>query len=171
MSAAMERLERIAEWTGKAVAWASLLMILLGAYNAIVRYVGRFTETRLASNTLIEAQWYLFSALFLIGAAWTLKDDAHVRVDVFYGRLTERRKAWIDLLGTLFFLFPFCTFAIVTSWGRVAEAWRTLEGSPDPGGLPRYPIKTLVPIAFALLILQGIAIVAKKIRVLRAPPA
>jgi TRAP-type mannitol/chloroaromatic compound transport system permease small subunit len=159
--------ERISEWTGKAAAWASLGMILLGAYNAIVRYLGRFTGAQLASNTLIEAQWYLFSVLFLLGAAWTLKEDAHVRVDVFYGRLGERGKAWVDLLGTLFFLLPFCAFGIYTSWAPVAEAWRTLEVSPDPGGLPRYPIKTLLPVAFALLILQGLVIAAKKVQVLR----
>lgn len=166
----MQRLEAIAEWTGRAVAGGSLLMILLGAWNAIVRYVGRFFETQLASNTLIEAQWYLFSALFLLGASWTLKDDDHVRVDVFYGRMSERGKAWIDLLGTLFFLLPFCSFAIYVSLDFVIESWRTLEASPDPGGLPRYPIKTLVPVAFALLIVQGLAVAAQKIAVLRGGP-
>ena len=163
----MQRLEAIAEWTGKAVAWGSLLMILLGAWNAAVRYIGRFTETQLASNTLIEAQWYLFSALFLLGASWTLKDDAHVRVDVFYGRMSERGQAWVDLLGTLFFLLPFCAFSIWVSMDFVLESWRTLEASPDPGGLPRYPVKTLVPIAFALLLVQGIAVAGQKLAVVR----
>ena len=157
-----DRLDRLADWTGKGVSLAALVMVLLGAFNTVVRYLGRFTEADLASNTLIEAQWYLFSALFLVGASWTLKEDAHVRVDVFYGRLSPRGKAWIDLLGTLLFLLPFCAFAIYVSWGPVSESWRTLEGSPDPGGLPRYPVKTLVPLAFGLVIVQGLSMAARK---------
>ncbi len=167
MSLAVRFLERLSEWTGRGVAVLSVVMILLGAWNAIARWLGRYFEAELASNTLIEAQWYIFSGLFLLGAAWTLQEDAHVRVDVFYGRLSDRGKAWIDLLGTLCFLLPFCAFAVWVSWGPVAESWRTLEVSPDPGGLPRYPIKTLVPVAFALLFLQGLAWIPKQLKALR----
>lgn len=166
-----DRLDKLADWTGRGVSVAALVMVLLGAFNSIVRYIGRFTEADLASNTLIEAQWYLFSALFLFGASWTLKEDAHVRVDVLYGRLSPRGKAWIDLVGTLVFLLPFCAFVIYVSWGPVMESWRTLEASPDPGGLPRYPIKTLLPVAFGLLILQGISMAARKAALLFGPPA
>ena len=116
---------------------------------------------------LQESITYLHAALFTLAAAYTLALDEHVRVDVFYGRLGERGKAWVDLLGTLFFLLPFCAFGIYTSWAPVAEAWRTLEVSPDPGGPPRYPIKTLLPAAVALRILQGLVIAAKKVQVLR----
>jgi len=141
---------------GAAVAWLALVMIVLGAFNAGARYANRLGFD-LASNAYIEAQWYLFSAIFLLGAAAALREDAHVRVDVLYGRLSGRTRTWIDLIGTLLFLIPFAVLAIAVSWPAVASSWHVLEGSPDPGGLPRYPIKSLIPLAFALLILQGAA--------------
>jgi len=143
---------------GDAVSWLCLLMVGLGAWNAVARYLGRFVGVDLSSNSFIEGQWYLFSLLFLLGAAATLKDDAHVRVDVLYGRLGPRGKAWVDLVGTLVFLLPFCVFGVWESWDWVASSWHGLEGSPDPGGLPRYPLKTVVPVAFFLLGLQGVAV-------------
>lgn len=151
---------------GGAVAWLGLLMVGLGAWNAVARYLGRFIGVDLASNRFIEAQWYLFSLLFLLGAAGALRDDAHVRVDVLYGRLGRRGKAVIDLLGTLLLLLPFCVFGIVESWDWVAHSWQGLEGSPDPGGLPRYPLKTMVPVAFGLLALQGVSLAVRSATVL-----
>jgi len=142
---------------GRAATWLALGMVLLGAFNAVARYAGRFVGVELSSNTFIELQWYLFSAVFLLAAASTLARDGHVRVDVFYGRLSPRGKAWVDLLGTLVLMLPFCAFALWVSLPSVSSSWAILEGSPDPGGLPRYPIKTLVPVAFGLLILQGFA--------------
>jgi len=134
----------------------TILMIALGALNAVGRYLSRI-GLDLASNAYIEAQWYLFSLVFLLGAAAALREDAHVRVDVIYGRLSRRVRNWIDLWGTFVFLIPFCVFAIAVSVPTVIDSWRELEVSPDPGGLPRYPIKTLIPIAFVLLLLQGMA--------------
>lgn len=142
-------------------------MVLIGAYNALARYIDRFSGWGLSSNTYIELQWYLFSVLFLLGAAYTLKHDSHVRVDVFYGRLSARGKAWINLVGTLLFLFPFCVLMLVMSWSSVANSWAVWEMSPDPGGLPRYPIKTIIPIAFVLLILQGVSMLIHQIAILR----
>ncbi len=139
------------------VAWASLTMVLVGAGNALARYGGRFAGIDLASNAYLELQWYLFSLLFLLAAAGTLRENKHVRVDVFYGRLSDRGKGWVDFVGTLVFLIPFCVFILYGSWPSVAESWRVREVSADPGGLPRYPIKTLVPVAFALLLAQGFA--------------
>jgi len=147
---------------GGAVSWLCLLMVGLGAWNALARYLGRFVGVDLASNGFIEAQWYLFSMLFLLGAASTLREDAHVRVDVLYGSLERRGKAWIDLVGTLFLLLPFCVFGVVESWDWVLHSWEGKEGSPDPGGLPRYPLKTMVPVGFALLALQGVSILIRK---------
>lgn len=156
--------ERLGRW----IAWLAVLMVLLGAYNAVVRYLGKFTGTSLSANVYLEAQWYLFTLLFLLGAAYTLKHNAHVRVDVIYGRLSPRAQAWVNLLGALVFLIPFCVFGIVTAWPAVVNSWTVLETSPDPGGLPRYPIKTMIPVAFLLLILQGVSEAVKQIAFLRA---
>ena len=146
-----------------------LAIVLLGAWNAIARYAGRFTDLNLSSNAYLELQWYLFSALFLLGAAYTLKRDEHVRVDVLHAVLPARVRLWIEFSGTVLFLIPFCVFMIWSSWFTVYQSWRILENSPDPGGLPRYPVKTLIPLAFALLLLQGVAHLIRTIATLRAP--
>lgn len=161
------RIDRFSELTGRVVYWLTLLMVLAGAFNALVRYIDRFTGLGLSSNTYIELQWYMFAAMFLLSAAYTLKHNAHVRVDVLYGRLGRRGRAWIDLSGTVLFLIPFCVLMIVVSWPFVADSWSRLEGSPDPGGLARYPIKTLIPVAFALLLVQGVSLLLRQIGVLR----
>lgn len=165
-----DRIDALGEFIGRAVAWLAVVMVLLGSYNAVIRYVGKLAGKSLASNTLLEAQWYLFAVLFLGGAAWTLKEDAHVRVDVIYGRLGPRGKAWIDLVGTLAFLLPFCVFGVWVSLSPVIESWQTWEASPDPGGLPRYPIKTLVPLAFILLGAQGVSMAIRNLLVLLGVP-
>lgn len=145
-------------------------MVLVASYNAIARYLGRAVQLQLTSNALLEAQWYLFSIVFLLGAAAALRQDAHVRVDVIYDRLGAKARAWINLAGTLLFLLPFSIFMLWVCWGPVANSWATREMSSDPGGLPRYPIKTLIPVAFALLVLQGLAQTVRHVRELRAPP-
>jgi TRAP-type mannitol/chloroaromatic compound transport system permease small subunit len=142
---------------GQAIAWATLLMILIGAYNAIIRYLGRFLGTNLSSNVYLELQWYLFSAIFLLGAAWTLKEDAHVRVDVLFDRVSPRSQRMINVGGALLLLLPFCVFVFWTSVPSILNSWSILEGSPDPGGLPRYPIKSLILVSVVLLGLQGIS--------------
>lgn len=164
--------DALSEWTGRAVVWLVGVMVLVGAGNAVLRYVGRWTGAHFSSNAWVELQWYLFSVVFLMGASYALRHDAHVRVDVFYGRLSPRGRAWIDLGGTVLFLVPFSVFMLVASWPSVAASWRVREGSPDPGGLARWPIKAVVLLAFALLLLQGIAEAVKRVRVLRgeAPP-
>lgn len=151
----------MSERLGLAVSWLTLLMVIVGAFNALARYLGRFLGWSLSSNAYLELQWYLFSVVFLIGACYTLRRNAHVRVDVFYGRLPRRGQAWIDLLGALFFLVPFSVFGLWLSWPSVRNSWQILEASPDPGGLPRYPIKTVILIGFALLIVQGLAEAAR----------
>lgn len=163
-------IDRFSERTGQVVYWLTLAMVVLGSFNAIVRYLDKYTGLGLSSNTYIELQWYLFGIVFLLGAAYTLRDNAHVRVDVLYGRLSRRGRAWINIAGTLAFLLPFCVVMIVVSWPAVRNSWAILEGSPDPGGLPRYPIKTVIPVAFALLALQGISMLVKAISVVRDSP-
>lgn len=166
LGAVARALERVSSAVGNGAAWLALVMVVVGAFNALSRYLGRFTGSDLSSNAYIELQWYLFSALFLLGAADALREDAHVRVDVVYGRLGPRAGAVVDLIGTLVFLLPFCAFALWTSLPMVENSWRVMEQSPDPGGLPRYPIKTLIPVGLLLVMLQGIAVCCRRIRVL-----
>jgi TRAP-type mannitol/chloroaromatic compound transport system permease small subunit len=160
-------IDRLSEIIGRVILWLVGIMIVVGAFNAVARYAGRFGGTNLSSNAYIELQWYLFSLVFLLGAAYALKHDAHVRVDLLYGRLTPRGRAWIDLLGTILFLIPFSVLMLVVSWPSIRSSWQVREVSPDPGGLARYPIKTVILVAFVLLILQGISEAIKQLAVLR----
>ncbi len=156
------RIDRLNERIGRFACWLTFLMVLVGSYNAIARYAGRAWGMNLTSNALLETQWYLFSAVFLLGAAYALRHNAHVRVDVMFGRFTPRTQAWIELVGTLAFLVPFCVIMLWVSWAPVRNSWMILEMSPDPGGLPRYPIKSLIPLAFLLLLLQGLSDAVKR---------
>lgn len=159
--------ERLNDGVYAAIKWLTLLMIAVGAFNAIARYVTRYTGVSLASNAYFDLQWYMFSLIFLLGAAYGLNRDVHVRVDVVYSRISARARAWIDILGTMFFLVPFCIMMLVTSWPAVRNSWAVREGSPDPGGLPRYPIKSVLLVCFALLLLQALALLIRKIAALR----
>lgn len=142
---------------GRLSSWLVLLMLMVGAWNVIGRHLGPLLGHNLSSNSLIEIQWYLFSLTFLLGAAWTMQRNGHVRVDVLQSRWGARQQALANMIGIVLLLFPFCLLMIVSSWGAVHFSWHILEQSPDPGGLPRYPLKTLLPLSFMLLILQGIA--------------
>ena len=165
-------IDRLNDAIGSAVTWLALLMVGFGAYNAIARYLTRFVGVGLSSNALNELQWYLFSIVFLLGAAWGLRHDVHVRVDVLYGRLSWRKKAWVDLLGTILFLIPFCVMMLWVSFPSVARSFAVREVSPDPGGLPRWPIKGLVLVSFILLLVQGLAVIVRQVDALRSglPP-
>jgi len=151
---------------GKGGGWLTLGMVLIGAFNTMARYSDRYTGGQLSSNAYLEMQWYLFTLVFLLGSSYAFRRDAHVRVDVLYGRLSERGRAWIDLVGTLVLLLPFCLFSLWASWPSVRNAWAVREVSSDPGGLARYPIKSVVLVAFALLILQGCSQIIKQLAVL-----
>lgn len=160
-------MDRITGGIGRLISWLTLAMVLIGAYNAIVRYLGRYMSTNLSSNLYLELQWYLFSVLFLLGAGYALKEDAHVRVDVLYGRLSRRSRAWIDTAGNILFLLPFSVFVLLVSWPSVRNSWSIKEMSPDPGGLPRYPLKAVILICFILLIGQAVAELIRSVSVLR----
>lgn len=142
-------------------------LILVGAFNAILRTVDAEFGTGLSSNRWLELQWYLFSVAFLLGGPWALSVGAHVRVDVLHERFPRKVAAWIDLLGTLFLLIPFCLFVLWACWDAVLDSWRVLEVSNDPDGLPRYPIRTVPLIAFVLMLLQALAEVVKRVAFLR----
>ena len=145
----------------------TLFMVLLGAFNAVARYLGKWVGVHLSSNAYIEAQWYLFSLVFLLGAAHTLQRDEHVRVDVLYGRMSVRSRAWLDLAGTIVFLIPFSIFGLFICWPSVRNSWAVFEVSPDPGGLARYPIKTMMLVCFLLLLLQAVSELLKRVQILR----
>lgn len=164
-------IDRLNERIGALAAWTVLAVVLLGAWNAVARYISKFTELNISSNAYLELQWYLFSVMFLLGGAYTLKRDEHVRVDVLYARWSPRTRARIDVAGTLLFLIPFSIFVLITSWFPVSNSWAIREMSPDPGGLPRYPIKTLIPVAFVLLLLQAVSQLRKRWVALRDPIA
>ncbi|HKJ03054.1 MAG TPA: TRAP transporter small permease subunit, partial [Longimicrobiales bacterium] len=151
--------------------WLALFMVLLGAVNAILRYLTRYTGVSLASNAYTELQWYFFSLIFLLGAAYGLRHDVHVRVDVLYARLSRKTQAWIDIAGTVLFLIPFCVLMLWVSWPAVRNSWSIREVSPDPGGLPRYPIKAVILLCFVLLLLQGLSHIVKQVEVLQGGAA
>jgi len=163
-SAAVDRLnDRI----GDLIRWLTLVMVLVGAYNAVARYLTRYTRASLSSNAYLDLQWYCFSLIFLLGAAYGLRHDVHVRVDVLYSRLGRRARAWIDLAGSVLFLLPFSAVMLWMAWPAVRNSWAIKEVSPDPGGLPRYPIKTVILLSFALLFLQGLSQTVKQVVILR----
>ena len=164
------KIDRFTNLIGKLAYWLVLVMIGVGVWNVLGRYIGNAIGQNLSSNALIETQWYLFDLVFLLGAAYALQHDEHVRVDIFYARWSRRRKAIADLFGTLFFLLPFSVLVIVFSWGAVTKSWAVRETSPDPGGLIRYPIKTMIIVSFVLLILQGISDAIKNWAIIKGEP-
>ena len=141
-------------------------MTFLGAMNALLRYSSRFIGVNLSSNAYLEAQWYLFAFVFLIGSPYTLSKDRHVRVDVFYGRCSKRTQQLINIIGHIVLLLPFCVFGIWASYDFALDSWSIREMSPDAGGLPRYIVKILVPLAFGLLGLQCLAEIGRSFQIL-----
>lgn len=147
--------------------WLALVMVLVAAFNTLARYLGPRIGIQVSSNAYLELQWYLFSLLFLLGGAWTLQRDRHVRVDVLYSRWSGRARAWVDALGTALLLIPFTLAGLWVTWQPIRASWAIREGSPDPGGLPRYPIKTVILIGFGLLLIQAVANLLHHIAMLR----
>lgn len=158
-------IDRITGGIGRLVGWLTLAMVLAGAFNALARWIDarQVLEGQISSNAFIDAQWYLFSMVFLLGAGHALRDDAHVRVDALTGRLSRRARAWIDIAGIVIFLIPFSALVMWLSWPAIESSWRIREQSPDPGGLPRYPIKPVLVIGFALLIVQALSELIKRV--------
>ena len=158
------KLEQFSEFTGKLVSWLVLAMVLLVSYDVAMRYF--FLS---GSVALQEMEWHLFSLIFLIGAAYTLKHDDHVRLDLFYKSkfMDDIRRAWINLFGSLFLLLPFCILIIATAWPFIYQSYIHLEGSPDPGGLPyRWILKASIPLGFTLLLLQGVSDIIKNLNII-----
>ena len=156
-------IDRISESMGWFTLGLTLLMAIVGAFNAIARYLGRFLNVNLSSNLYIEVQWYLFSLIFLLGSSYVLKRNAHVRVDIFYNRLPPKGRNWVNLIGGIILLIPFCLVILYFAVPSVMNSWQVWEQSSDPSGLPRYPIKTVLPVALALLALQAFSDVIKNL--------
>ena len=155
-------IDAINEHVGRAVLWLVGAATLISALNALARYgLGR------SSNAWLEIQWYLFGAIFLLAAGYTLKHNGHVRIDIIYGRFFMRAQAWIDLLGSLLFLLPLCGLIVWLAWPGFVDSFQSGETSPDAGGLIRWPVRLLIPLGFALLALQGVAEIIKRIAFLR----
>ena len=154
-------IDALTERIGRLVIWLVLVATLISAGNALARYL--LGES---SNAWLEIQWYLFGAMFLLAAGYTLKHNGHVRIDILYNRFGPRGQAWIDLAGGALFLLPMAALLAWLGWPMFHEAWATHEMSPDAGGLVRWPVKLLLPLGFALLALQGVAEVIKRIGVL-----
>lgn len=173
LSTCVRRLDSLSEVTGKLISWLTLLMVLVTFIIVVMRYV-----LNTGNVALQESVIYMHSFIFLLGAAYTLKHDGHVRVDIFYRPLSEKGKAWINLFGTAFLLFPVTLFIGYISWEYVSTSWSLLEGSQEAGGIPfRYLLKTALLLMPALMLLQGTAelfrswlVISDQAHLLQTPP-
>ena len=150
-------IDRLNERVGRILMWAVIVMVLVSAGNA----TSRFLLDR-ASNAWLELQWYLFAAVFLLCAGYTLLHNEHIRIDVLAAFLSRRAQVWIDVFGIVFFLFPMASIILWLSWPVFVNAYVTHEVSVNAGGLVRWPARLLVPIGFLLLLLQGVSELVKR---------
>jgi TRAP-type mannitol/chloroaromatic compound transport system permease small subunit len=150
------------DYLGRAASWMVLGACLISAANAMSRYA-----FDLSSNAWLEIQWYLFAAIVMLGASYTLRMNEHVRVDIVYTHLSERGKEWLDLVGTAVFLVPSMLVIAYYSWPFFMQSWNVQEISGNAGGLLRWPVKILVPIGFTLVALQGVSEIIKRAASLR----
>ena len=155
-------IDRVNTFIGRNVSWLILVAVLVSAANAIIRKV-----FNTSSNAWLELQWYLYGAAFLGAAAYTLKENEHIRIDIIYGMWSRRTQHWIDLIGHLFFLMPFVTLMIYFLYPWVMRSYRIGEVSTNSGGLILWPAKAMLLIAFVMLFWQGISEIIKKIAIMR----
>lgn len=155
-------IDRVTEWIGRSVIWLILAAILVSAVNAIIRKI--FSTS---SNAWLELQWYLFGGAFMLAAAYTLKHNEHVRIDIFYGSRSRRTQHWIDLFGHIFFLMPVVILMVVMTIPYALQAWRSGQVSTNAGGLVIWPARAVLAAGFILLLFQGISEIIKKIAVIR----
>ena len=155
-------IDRVNEFVGKWVSWLILLAILVSATNAVIR-----KAFNMSSNAWLELQWYLFGAAFLLAAAYTLRQNEHIRIDIVYGMFSRRKQHWIDLFGHVFFLMPFVILMIFYFVPYVSLSFRSGEVSSSAGGLIIWPAKSLLLIGFLQLGLQGVSEIIKKIAIMR----
>ena len=155
-------IDRLNEWIGKSVIWLILLAILVSAVNATVRKV-----FSISSNAWLELQWYLYGAAFMLAAAYTLKENEHIRIDIFYGTRSRRAQHWIDLVGHVLFLTPFVVLMTWMTFPYAYQAWKIGQISTNAGGLIIWPARAILAAGFALLSLQAVSEIIKKIAVMK----
>jgi TRAP-type mannitol/chloroaromatic compound transport system permease small subunit len=149
-------------FVGRTVYWLVLVTVLISAGNAVIRY-----SLNMSSNAWLEVQWYLFSAIFLLCAGYTLLSNEHIRIDIINAHLPKRTRDWIDVCGHVLFLLPFCAVMLIEGWPYFWLAFKTGEISGNAGGLIRWPVKALIVAGFALLLLQGFSELIKRVAVMR----
>lgn len=155
-----ESLDRFTRWTGEQFKWLTTILVVLVFADAMMRYL--FSTSKVWFTDL---GWHVFALVFLLGAAYALREDQHVRVDVFYTKWSARRQAWVNLIGTVCLLLPWCLIVIYTSFQYTENAFAIGERSPEPGGLPwRWAIKGAITVGFVLLLLQAIVTAIRSVR-------
>ncbi len=158
----IKTIDAFTEYFGKIISWLSTFMVIVVCYDVASRYI--FNKSLVAVQ---ELEWHLFGFLFLLGAAYTLKNNRHVRVDVFYDNMNEKKKAFIDFFGTLIFLIPFSLLVIYSSKNFVIFSYNFHEGSPNPGGLPyRFILKAAIPVGFIMVVMQGLSMLFRNFLIL-----
>lgn len=156
---ALSRLiDTISTWVGKFTMWLILATTLISAGNALVRKI--FNNS---SNGLLEIQWYLFAAVFMLGASYGFLKNSHVRIDFISSKLSARARNWIDIVGIVGVLFPFCVVVVSLGWPFFMQAFTSGEMSQNAGGLIRWPAYLMIPVGFALLLMQGVSELIKRI--------
>ena len=155
-------IDALNERVGRVVLWLVLIVALVSAGNAVSRYL-----FNVSSNSWLELQWYLFGAIFLLCAGYTLLHNEHIRIDVVAGRFSRRTQIWIDIFGTVFFLLPLAIIMTWLSWPIFMNAWVSNEMSSNAGGLIRWPARLLIPTGFLLLTAQGLSELIKRIAYLQ----
>jgi TRAP-type mannitol/chloroaromatic compound transport system permease small subunit len=159
-------IDTISDWIGRLAIWLVLASVLISAANAIVR-----KAFNVSSNAYLEIQWYLFAAVFMLGAAYVFLHNGHVRIDFISSRLSKRTNAIIDAIGIVVFLIPLCVIMIDLAWPYFMRAYRSGEMSENAGGLIRWPVILLIPLGFALLLAQGVSELIKRVAFIRGVTA
>lgn len=164
MHSLVNNIERFIDWSGRAVSWLTLLMVIVTFIVVVLRYV--FDIGWIA---LQESVTYMHAMVFLVGASWAMQQEAHVRVDIFYSRFSTKTKAWVDLFGGLLLLLPVMVFVAWISWEYVINSWDVLEGSREAGGLPGvFLLKSLILVLASMLILQALVQIVRCAQTIRS---
>lgn len=155
-------IDRLNEWIGKGILWLVLAAVLISSANAILR-----KAFNIGSNAWLEIQWYLFASVFMLGVGYVMLKNAHVRIDFISSRLSQRTNAWIDSIGIVVFTIPLSLIMIDLGWPLFYQAWKTGEMSANAGGLIRWPVLMLVPLGFAILAMQAVSELIKRVAFLQ----
>ena len=163
MHTLIDKIEAFIDWSGRTVSWLTLLMVIVTFIVVVLRYI-----FDIGWIGLQESITYLHAMVFLIGAAWAMQQQAHVRVDIFYSRFSAKTRAWIDLLGSLVFLLPVTMFVAWISWEYISDSWAVLEGSREAGGLPAvFLLKSLIPVLALMLVLQAFVQIYRSLQLIK----